>query len=292
MRVSAVRALGKQDRSSPSVRAIRLGYMPQPRPELADTFRHSGVARAYACRPPYPTEVIDVLSSLIVGNPRVVLDLGAGEGSLARPLSERVDHVYAVEVSAAMIDAGRSMVGGSRHNLSWFVEPAEELSVAARVGLAVAGASMHWFDLPVVCRRLATIMAPGAHLAVCERSATCAGLEDLAPIIRRYSRAPDHDPSYSVTDDLQVQGLWDQIGHHVTEPRAFNQSIDDFVENLHSTASLARELMTVEECRAFGAEVRDVLKPLVDDEVLRLSCTGTITWGVPRGDARLPGRSA
>ena len=260
--------------------APQTGKMPQPRRELADTFRHRGVARAYGCRPAYPTEAIDVLSSLIVGDPRVVLDLGAGDGSLSRPLSVRVDHVHAVEPSAAMVDAGRAMADDSRQNISWFVEPAEKFSCAGPVGLAVAGASMHWFDLPVVCRRLATVMAPGAQLAVCDRSATCAGLEELAPVIRRYSRSPDYDPSYSVIDDLQGRGLWHQTGHHATGPVVFRQAVDDFVESLHSTASLARELMELGEYRSFDAEVCDILMPLADgDHQLRLSLTSTIAWG-------------
>ena len=79
--------------------APQTGKVPQPRRELADTFRHRGVARAYACRAAYLTEVIDVLSSYIVGDPRVVLDLGAGDGSQLRPLNVRVDHVHVAEPS-------------------------------------------------------------------------------------------------------------------------------------------------------------------------------------------------
>ena len=44
--------------------------MSQPRRELDDTFLYPGVARAYVCRPSYPTEAVDLLGALIVGTLR------------------------------------------------------------------------------------------------------------------------------------------------------------------------------------------------------------------------------
>ena len=74
---------------------------------MATVFRYAGVAAAYRYRPPYPVKVFDLLESLIAGNPRKVLDIGAGEGALARPLAARVDRVDAVEISEEMVSAGR-----------------------------------------------------------------------------------------------------------------------------------------------------------------------------------------
>ncbi len=68
---------------------------PADRPNLAATFQHPGVAAAYEHRPTYPAEVFDVLLRLITDQPRTVLDLGAGEGALARPLAGLVDQVDA-----------------------------------------------------------------------------------------------------------------------------------------------------------------------------------------------------
>ena len=70
------------------------------------------MARAYRHRPPYPDEVFGVLDGLITGRPRTVLDLGAGEGALARPLAGRADHVDALDISAAMVAEGRGRPGG------------------------------------------------------------------------------------------------------------------------------------------------------------------------------------
>ena len=55
------------------------------RNELAAVFGNPGVADAYRYRPPYPAEVFDTLEQLITDRPRRVLDIGAGEGALARP---------------------------------------------------------------------------------------------------------------------------------------------------------------------------------------------------------------
>jgi SAM-dependent methyltransferase len=94
-------------------------------PPLAAAFTHPGVAMAYRHRPPYPGEVFDVLDRLITDRPQTVLDLGAGEGALARPLARRVDHVDAVDISAAMVAAGRQRPGGQAPNLRWIVGAAE-----------------------------------------------------------------------------------------------------------------------------------------------------------------------
>lgn len=68
-----------------------------------------------------PGGEFEILDGIITEKPRNVLDLGAGKGALARPLAERVDRVDAVDVSAAMIEAGRRRPGGDRANLRWIL---------------------------------------------------------------------------------------------------------------------------------------------------------------------------
>ena len=58
---------------------------------LAQAFTYPGVATAYQHRPPYPDQVFSLLTGLITDEPRTVLDLGAGEGALARPRAALVD---------------------------------------------------------------------------------------------------------------------------------------------------------------------------------------------------------
>lgn len=85
--------------------------------ELGGMFAYAGVATAYRYRPPYPPVVFDALERLITDESRAVLDIGAGEGALARPLAARVERVDAVDVSAAMVEEGRQRPGGRQPNL-------------------------------------------------------------------------------------------------------------------------------------------------------------------------------
>jgi hypothetical protein len=69
-------------------------------------------ASAYAHRPPPPGTVLAVLLQLIQDEPRAVLDLGCGQGELARPLAAQVSRVGAVDGSAGMVAMGKgSRVG-------------------------------------------------------------------------------------------------------------------------------------------------------------------------------------
>lgn len=257
--------------------------MSQSSPELAATFQYAGVAAAYRHRPPYPAEVFDVLTGLIVGEPRRVLDLGAGEGALARPLAERVDRVDAVEIAPAMVAGGRQRPGGERDNLHWRVEPAESMDPPGPYALVTAGASLHWMDWDVTLARVAGLLIPGGMLAIVEHSYHRPPWQDvLLQVIIRHSRHPNYDPAFSLPEELERRGLYEVAGRHTTTPTAFRQSVEDYVEQFHSTASLARELMSPGEADAFAAEVRAVLSDYQDDEGhLDLQVAATIVWGRP-----------
>jgi SAM-dependent methyltransferase len=158
--------------SVPSAGVSLLG-VENPRPTevpLADAFSYPGVASAYQHRPPYPDLVFDVLTGLIIGAPKTVLDLGAGEGALARPLAARVDQVDAVDISAAMIEAGRRRPGGDAANLRWIVGAAGTAPLGGPYALVTAGASMHWMRWPGTLGRLAAVMTDGAFLALAGHS--------------------------------------------------------------------------------------------------------------------------
>lgn len=254
--------------------------MPKPRADLAQTFQFPGVAAAYRARPPYPREMIATLAALAGGGP--VLDLGAGEGAIARPLAEHVARVDALEVSPAMAAAGSVLPGGDRPNLRWIIEPAETFTPDGCYGLAVAGDAMHWFDLEKVIPRLVEMLLPGAVLALATRSARGPGLDAIGAVIARYSRAPEHDPSYDVATDLSERALWKPAGRAESQPVRLRQSPRDHLLSLRSTASLARELMTERENRAFDREILAITEPLAGpDGMLELTVKGQVVWGRP-----------
>jgi SAM-dependent methyltransferase len=244
---------------------------------LAEAFGYPGVASAYRHRPPYPDEVFSVLTGLISDSPRTVLDLGAGEGALARPLAALVDHVDAVDISAAMIEEGRRRPGGDAPNLRWIVGAAETAPLGGPYALVTAGAAMHWMRWRETLGRLAAVMTDGALLAIGGH-----GHDDppgLTEIIVRYSRSPDYDPDFRLVDALAATGLFEPVGEAATAPTPFRQRTEDYIEYLHSTSSLAREWMEPGEAAAFDREVAAVVAPFATDGWLDLPVTARFSWG-------------
>jgi ubiquinone/menaquinone biosynthesis C-methylase UbiE len=245
-----------------------------PRRALAAAFTHPGVARAY------PDEVFGILDGLITGRPRAVLDLGAGEGALARPLAGRTDHVDALDISAAMMAEGRTRPGGEAPNLRWIVGAAETAPLGGPYALVTAGASLHWMNWRQTLARVAGVMTGNAFLAIVEH-----GYHEppwragLSAVIVRHSRSPGFDPEFSLADALTEAGLFETAGHAETAPQPFRQRTEDYVEQFHSTASLAREWMPAEEAAAFDREVETVVRPYAADGVLDTRIVARLTWG-------------
>src|SRR6266566_4651393 len=87
------------------------------------------------------------------------------------------------------------------------------------------------------------------------------------------------EPAFSLTDALCAAGLLELAGQAVTTPIVFRQPVADYVEQFHSTASLARELMTAGEAAAFGQAVEDLVRPYAVDGVLDLPVAAELAWG-------------
>ncbi len=248
--------------------------------ELAASFRYPGVAQAYQHRPPYPTEVFDVLTGLIAAGPAHVLDLGAGEGALARPLAQRVERVDAVDISAAMLAAGRKRPGGDSPNLRWILGSAETALLDGPYALVTAGASLHWMELRPTLTRLAGMMTGQAFLVIVEH-----GPDDmpwhgeLTEVIRRHSRSADFDRTISLSARLIDTGLFEQVGEARTAPVEFRQPVASYIEQFHSTSSLARELMPASESVEFDQAITDLTRPYTLDGLLAMTVVANLTWG-------------
>jgi len=199
---------------------------------LAEAFGYPGVAHAYQHRPPYPDMVFDVLTGLITDAPQVVLDLGAGEGALARPLAARVDQVDAVDISAAMIEEGRQRPGGDAPNLRWIVGAAETAPLDGPYALVTAGAARHWMRWQETFERLAAVMTASTPL---------------------------------------------------------RQRTGDYIEYLHSTASLAREWMEPAETATFDRAATEIVSPFEKAECVALGAVDTAVGRVH--DQAVRGRS-
>ena len=219
---------------------------------------------------------------LIVDNPRNVLDIGAGEGAIARPLAARVGRVEAVEISQEMVSAGHQRPGGARPNLNWIVGPAETAPLSGPYALVTAGASLHWMIWDQTLPRIGRLMTPGAKLAIVDQSYhKLEWQNELLDVIIRHSRSPDFDPDFSLPDELQRLGLFEIHGRHEIAPVAFQQATHDYVEQFHSTASLAREVMPAEEAGLFDAEILNVVRGYESHGMLRMEVEASLVWGRP-----------
>jgi hypothetical protein len=69
------------------------------------------------------------------------------------------------------------------------------------------------------------------------------------------------------------------VGRATTAPTPLRQPVAGYVEQLHSTASLAREQMPAAEAAAFDQAVADIVAPYAADGVLHMTVTAQLTWG-------------
>ena len=257
-------------------------------PGLAASFRHPGVAEAYRFRPPYPAEVFDVLEGLLRDEPADVLDLGAGEGALARPLIARgrVTRVDAVDASPAMVAAGRERPGGGHPGLHWILGGVDEVPLAGPYALATAGASLHWMPAARTMARLRGVLAEQGLLAIVEHGYhRLPWSDDVARVVASHSRSPGYGPGcgpdFDVAGELAARGLFRKLGAHRTLPVVFRQPVADYVEQFHSTAGLARQLMPAAEAAEFDEAVARIARRHAVDDVLTLDIDATLVWGVP-----------
>jgi len=258
-------------------------------------FKDPLLVAAYPSRPAYPAALIDHLTALIAGEPRVVLDVGCGTGDLARRLALNVERVDAVDFSAGMLELGRRLAGDCARNVNWILGAAEEVQLSGPYALITAGESLHWMNWEVVMPRFASILAPDAVLAIAGRSwdTDPAFVAREVPIIERYSPVKDYRP-YDLVDELRKRGLFDVAGKQRFGPDAWRPTIDEYLECRHSQRGLSRTHMGEAAVAAFDAELRGTLEDLCTTGVLarhdgrlELTVVARVTWGRPRPFARV-----
>lgn len=260
----------------------------QPKPkhlgvEYAQQFQDRSVAVAYSTRPPYPTEVFEILRGLLGDGPRAVLDIGCGTGDIARRLAAIVERVDAVDFSREMVARGKQLPGGDDTRLSWVVGRVEEAPLRPPYGLVTAGESLHWMDWAIVLPRCREVLAPGGYLAIVGRgdgpNAWDAALLDL---IKTYSTNRDFQP-YNLVEELEARSLFTKTGERHTAPMPFAQPVEAYIESFHSRNGFSRERMRPEDAAAFDARVRELVTPYSEGGMLHLDVFGVVVWGEAKG---------
>jgi SAM-dependent methyltransferase len=249
--------------------------------KLAEVFTDRDVARAYRLRPDYPPETFTILSDLIVG-PRVVLDVGAGTGAMARHLAPHVERVDALDISTAMIDEGRRLPGGDDPRIHWILGSAEDAPLEPPYGLITAGAAVHWFDEARAMPRFAAALAPGARLALAETEEEpldASWSDAMTRVVKRYSEVRDYRDFADVLRSLQSDGWFVREGESRTTPVRTRRTLVEFIEWQHSKATLSR-IRLGDRTTAFDEEVAALFASRGVTSV-EFDVVGSITWGRP-----------
>jgi SAM-dependent methyltransferase len=250
-------------------------------PEYAAQFADPSVVAAYRHRPPYPSEVFDILLSLIADEPRAVLDVGTGAGELARGLVGRVARVDAVDPAPGMIATGRALPGGDHPGLRWIEGRAEDAPLDPPYALVTAGQSLHWMDWAVVLPRLRDALTPRGVLAIVgQREGPYPWDAEVLKVIQRSSTNTRYRP-YDLIAELETRRLFEVVGRTLTEPVAYTRTVSEYVESFHARNGLSRDRLDPAVAAAFDREVTALVAPHADGGVLRLNVAGNIVWGRP-----------
>jgi SAM-dependent methyltransferase len=255
----------------------------QPKPRglerrYAEQFCDASIVEAYRARPPYPVRLDLLLIELAGGADAHILDLGCGTAELARRLAPRVRAITAVDHSANMIERARALPGGDAPNLSWAVGRVEDVTLTGPFSSALAGQSFHWFDWPVLVRRLAEWLPTRRLILVERREGPSPWSEALAGLFRRFSTNKDFEP-FDLVDELTARRLLILEGRMSQRPEPFTQSIDDYVTSLHSQNGFSRERMPAADASAFDTAVRAAVTPFARDGVLTVPVVARVVWG-------------
>jgi len=226
----------------------------QNRSPLAEVFADVDVARAYRYREPYPAETFTILEGLVRG-PRVILDIGAGSGALAREMVRFSTRVDAIDPSVALMAEGRQLPHGDDQKLRWIAGTSEGGPLSGPYGLITAGASIHWMDPARTMPRLASALATGAKLALVDLRAGAHPLPEMIDIIIRYSEVEHHKELSEIVTDLEASRHFSPEGERHTATRMVRRSLGEYLEFLHSTSTLAR-IRLGSRAQAFDADVR------------------------------------
>ena len=70
-------------------------------------------------------------------------------------------------------------------------------------------------------------------------------------------------------------------GEKSAKPVSFQQSIDDYVESLHSMNGFSRERMTEEAAHGFDSEARELVSKYCPDREMELQSVGKVVSSNP-----------
>jgi SAM-dependent methyltransferase len=247
-------------------------------PHYAEQFCDASIVEAYTARPPYPDALDPLLIEVVGGVGARVLDLGCGTAELVRRLAPTFQSVTAIDHSERMIARARALPGGVAPNIRWLVGRVEDVALDGTFTAALAAQSFHWFDWPVLVRRLMDCVPSRRLVLVERREAPAPWSEPLQALYRRFSTNQDFEP-YDLVDELKARRYLTVHGTMTHSAQPFRQTIDDYVTSLHSQNGFSRDRMSLADAAAFGEAVRAAVAPHAPDGIVRLPVITRVVWG-------------
>lgn len=264
--------------------------MPKPvhlQEKYGRQFQDESIAKAYPNRPPYPNEVFDILVGLINDEPRSVLDVGAGTGDISRFLASRVARIDAVDFSEVMLQKGKNLPGGNQTNLHWILGRVEDSTLHPPYALITAGESLHWLDWEIVLPRFASLLTSNGFLAIVGRSEKSTSWHrELLKLIQEYSTNKDFQP-YNLVEELEKRKLFRLVGSQETASVEFTQTIDEYIESIHSRNGFSRNRMAIQAAAEFDLKSRELLSSYYPNGLVHLQIYGRVEWGEPLAIAKM-----
>jgi len=254
--------------------------------EHASIFQDASVVAAYPNRPSYPPETFDKLAGLIdrTVEPIRILDAGCGTGQMTGGLLPHADQVDAVDLSAAMITAGKAMDYGADARINWIVGGIEAVELNPPYTLIVAASSLHWMPWEKTLPRFAQLITDHGYLALVElRSLHDPWMDELKPLFAHYSMNRDFQP-YSmdtVAAELVTYGLFHKVGVLETEPLSVCQPIDAWIEAIHARNGFSRDRMEPNQATAFDQQTRAVINAHCPTGEVQQQLWARIIFGKP-----------
>lgn len=177
--------------------------MSDPSRDLARSF--GPVAETYdRARPSYPPEAADWLVGQATGDPKRVLELGAGTGKFTELLIAAGHHVIATDPSSEMLGVLKVRVPGAEA----MVATAESIPVPSRsIDVVVCAQSFHWFDHDVALAEIARVLRPGGTIGLVWNER-----DNGIPWVRKLGAIIEHQPNRTDTvEELRACDYFDEV---------------------------------------------------------------------------------
>jgi SAM-dependent methyltransferase len=237
-----------------------------------DPCRFKTTAAYYATyRPPYPTQLIDLIAvALALAPPARLLDLGCGPGMLAIAFAPRCGSVVGMDPEPEMLAAAASAAAESRaainlvHGSSFDLTP--EMGPFRTVTM---GRSFHWMDRSATLSMLDRLIEPGGAVVIFEETTigrrTKAWRSAMQDAIARFSerdsaRAFRNAPDWLTHEEILAGSAFSAMTRYGVVTRR-SLSIDQIIGRAFSSSTGSPQALG-DRVASFVADLRERLQAL------------------------------